>query len=190
MGLLYPFPISEDEKEHVKIKNDGSLNITTYGLPYVFWAYLGGYLILLSFLIIAIKEPARKLLSMGDPINTTLVYLLWGTVIGTTLGFISLFFTHFIISKKDKSLAKVTKIFWIPIRSKTYELESKDAIFIDHFEGSPNVAKIENRPELSAHQNKGYFEIYITRSDGKKILIDRHSQKREARKLTELLSKY
>ncbi len=186
MGLLYPYPIDDKDQDHVKFPDNG-IELSTYGLPYIFWAYLLGYLLLVGFLSFAIYEPANKLMSTPDPINKFIVYSLWGTVFGVTLGFLSLFFLHFKLYKNGKTLIKTTHIFWIPVLKKTYELKSKDSLHLNHFEGTPNVAKIQDIPEMRGHQNKGYFELFAELSNGKKVLIDRHSQKRELKKLMEIL---
>lgn len=189
MGLLYPFPIDEKETSHVKV-SDNQITLSTYGLPYIFWGYLAGYYILVGGLSIAIWDPAKKLLATHDPINSAIVYGLWITVLGATLGFTSLFFLYFKFIKKGNQLIKKTYLFGLPVISKTIDLKDSDSIIIEHFQGTPNVAAIQNIPEMKSHQNKGYYELFAVNSKSKKILIDRHSQKREIRLLCELLKKY
>ena len=70
MGLLYLFPVHEDEEDHVSIK-DSSLLLKSYGLPYLFWGYLLIGLITLGIMSLAIKAPLKKMLLSKDSLNVT-----------------------------------------------------------------------------------------------------------------------
>ena len=70
MGLLYLFPIQEDEGDHVSIK-DSSLLLKSYGLPYLFWGYLLAGLTTLGIITLAIRGPLKKMLLYEDSLNVT-----------------------------------------------------------------------------------------------------------------------
>ncbi len=60
MGLMYVFPVSEEEADFV-IKKDDMLILKTYGLPYIFWIYALCSVTVVFFMFLAIKEPILKL---------------------------------------------------------------------------------------------------------------------------------
>ena len=65
MGLMYVFPVGEDETDFVK-KDHGTLTLKTYGLPYIFWFYALCTITMIFFMFLGVKEPVLKLVSMGD----------------------------------------------------------------------------------------------------------------------------
>ena len=75
MGLLYVFPVSEDETDFVEKKND-TLTLKTYGLPYIFWIYAICVVAVVFFMFLAIKAPILKLVSLGDDVDSMLGYSL------------------------------------------------------------------------------------------------------------------
>jgi hypothetical protein len=68
-------------------------------------------------------------------------------------------------------------------------LDSNDAFSVDHFMDSPNMAKIYNKTELKQFENRGYFELHA-KSNGKNLLIDRHSRKADLVKIKDLLGRF
>ncbi len=56
MGLMYVFPVSEDESDFVS-KNDQVLMLKTYGLPYIFWIYAICSVAVVFLMFLAIKAP-------------------------------------------------------------------------------------------------------------------------------------
>ena len=102
------------------------------------------------------------------------------------LGF---FFWEKQIRKSGNKLTIVFKIFFIPIYRKNFLLDAVDALSVDHFMDSPNVAKIHNKAELKQFENRGYFELHAI-SNGKSYLIDRHGRKADLLKMKDLLSRY
>ncbi len=191
MGLLYPFPISSDETDHVSINSEHkTLTVKSYGLPYIFWIYLLAFLTVVGFLFVAIKTPLMSLWKIEDSINQALVMAVFLTLFGTIFGFITLFFIELRIIKKNKSLNLETRLFGIKLRNKKFSLKDENAFQITNFRASPNMARIENRDELKTHQNKGYFELFGIDHNDKRFLIDRHSRKSDLVKLKELLQLY
>ena len=188
MGLLYPFPVSKDETDHV-IEKDNTLILKSYGLPYIFWGYLLGLIILITFMMIGIYEPASKLLKTRDLINLILVYGMYITLFGTILGFLTLFFIEIRIKINGNEITKEIFVYWVKLLSRTYTVENEQSLFIENFEGSPNIAKMEKKPDMKTHQNKGYFELKLG-TPKSFILLDRHSRKVDLIKLRDLISSH
>ena len=89
MGLMYVFPVSEEEADFVK--KDDRLTLKTYGLPYIFWIYAICTVAVIFFMFLAIKAPVLKLIELGDETDATLGYSLL-TFIGLLPVFIFAFF--------------------------------------------------------------------------------------------------
>lgn len=194
MGLMYLFPVSEEETERTEIKTDATsgnktIVLKTYGLPMVFWSYLAASLIVLFSMWLASKATIEKLLSYEDPGLNALGYLVAATLILTPLALLGFFFYEKFMIKSGKTLKLIYRIFFIPVYSKTIQLDNTDAFYVDHFMDSPNMAKIYNKEELRGFENKGYFELRALSSD-KKVLIDRHTRKADLIKIKDLLSRY
>lgn len=193
MGLMYLFPVSDEETERSEIKTDSmgqkTLILKTYGLPMVFWAYLSAALIVLFSMWLASKATLEKLLSYEDPTLKALGYLVYATLILTPAILLGFFFYEKFMVKSGKTLKLIYRVFFIPFYSKTILLDEKDAFLVDHFMDSPNMAKIYNKEELRGFENKGYFELKAT-SGGEPVLIDRHTRKADLLKIKELLSRY
>lgn len=194
MGLMYLFPVNEDETERVDIKTDPAsatktITLKTYGLPMVFWAYLAAALVVLFSMWLASKATLNKLLSYEDPTLSALGYLVYATLILTPVILLGFFFYEKFLVKSGKSLKMVYRVFFIPFYSKTIQLDQQDSLFVEHFMDSPNMAKIYNKEELRGFENKGYFELRA-QSSGEKILIDRHTRKADLMKIKDLLSRY
>lgn len=188
MGLLYVFPVSEEETDFV-VKKDDTLILKTYGLPYIFWIYALCAVLVVFFMFLAIKEPVLKLISLGDETDSSLGYALL-TFVGLVPVFIlSFFFYEKRITKKKNELGLEHRIFGINAFSEKFVLEKEDQLEIDNYIDSPNVARMRNTPESMGFQNRGYFTLRLVSADGKKIMIDRHNRKVDLEKLKELILK-
>lgn len=194
MGLMYLFPVSDDETERTEVKTDTKtghkiLILKTYGLPMVFWAYLAGCFVVFFAMWLASKATLQKLLTYEDPTLNALGYLVYATLILTPIILLGFFFYEKFMIKSGKTLKLVYRIFFVPFFSKTIKLDENDSITVEHFMDSPNMAKIYNKEELRGFENKGYFELRAI-SNGEKILIDRHTRKADLVKIKDLLSRY
>lgn len=190
---MYIMPVSEQEIDRIEIKDtkDGkSITLKSYGLPLIFWGYLAGILVVLFAMGLAIKGPMTKMLTMEDPLNQALAWIVFATILAIPLGLLGFLFYEKLITKKDKTITLTHRLFWIPVWKRSYELKEKDSLSVEHFMDSPNVAKIEGKQELRAFQNQGYYNLHAQLSNNKFILIDRHSRRADLNKLSEILSRY
>ncbi len=188
MGLLYVFPVSEEETDFV-IKKDDTLILKTYGLPYIFWIYALCVILVIFFMFLAIKEPILKLIALGEDTDATLGYSLL-TFVGLLPIFIfSFFFYEKRITRYKNELGIEHRVFGIKVFSERFLMERDDQLEISNFIDSPNVARMKNTPESAGFQNRGYFTLHLVATDGKKILLDRHNRKADLEKLKGLLLK-
>lgn len=188
MGLLYIFPIDENETERV-MKTDNTITLKTYGLPMIFWAYLATIYIVVFTMWLVSSSAMDKLLTYDDSIMIFLYWLVKGTLFIGPLVLLGFFFYEKFLIKSHNSLTIIHRIFFIPIIKKNITLDSPTAFSVDHFLDSPNVAKMRSQEHLRGFENRGYFELHA-KSNGKSIAIDRHSRKSDLVKMQELLSKY
>ena len=186
MGLLYPFPISEKESDHVEVQ-DQTLTLRSYGLPLLFWGYLMAILSILLIMYLAIQDPLAKLRQMEDVLNMALAYSVYVCFALIPLSLLAFFFYEKVLMKKKNSLIIIHKIFYIPFLKQHLELTGDFSI--RHFLASPNIARQKDDPKMQAFQNRGHFHLYGMTLKGEKI-IDRHSQKRELEKLRDLLKRW
>lgn len=186
MGLMYVFPVAEDETDFY-VKKDESLTLKTYGLPYIFWFYAVCVIAVIAFMFLAIKEPVLKLISLGDETDATLGYSLLAFVGLLPLTILGFFFYEKRIVRKGDTLSLIHKVFGITVFSEKFELKSPESLSVEAFLTSPNVAKIKGDGESLGFQNKGYFILWLTLPDGKKIQLDRHSRKVDLEKLKKLI---
>lgn len=189
MGLMFIMPKDEKEIDRISI-NDNEITIKSYGLPMIFWGYLAAVLTVIFAMVLAIKGPIIKLYESNDTINKVLAVAVVLTITAIVLFLLGFFFYEKFISKKDKEIKVVHRIFWLPIITKKYSLISKDALEIKHYLDSPNVAKISNDQSLKGFENRGYFQLFATLNDKSEVLIDRSSQKRDLVRTSELLTRY
>lgn len=190
MGLLYIFPNTEDENDNDRIiKSNDSITLKTYGLPMIFWVYLAAIYVVVFTMWLTIKSALDKLLTYDDASMIFLYWLVKLTLLGSPLILLAFFFYEKFITKNKNLITITHRIFFIPVWSKKIILDANDALSVDHFLDSPNIAKINSNMETKGFENKGYFELHA-KSQGKAIFIDRHSQKRDLLKMQELLSKY
>lgn len=189
MGLMFMFPVSEEEKDRITI-NENGITLKSYGLPLVFWGYLSAILVVIFAMGLAVKGPMLKLYNTDDTINKVLVLAAAATIILVPLVTIIFYFYEKFITKKDDTLTITHRIFWTPVLKKTYKMESKDSLEILHFMDSPNVAKLQQDPNLRGFENKGYFQLFSKLENGKLILVDRSSRKADLKKMMGLLNKF
>ena len=186
MGLMYVFPVSEDESDFVT--KDDRLTLKTYGLPYIFWFYALCAITVIFFMFLAIKAPVLKLIELGDETDATLGYALL-TFVGLMPVFIfGFFFYEKRIIKQKNELRMVHRVFGITVFSEKFLLETSDQLVVEPFLDSPNMARLKGGDESAGFQNKGYFILWLKSADGKKIQIDRHSRKVDLEKLKNLLA--
>jgi len=191
MGLLYQFPVKESElDDRIKISSDKTLTLKNYGLPYIFWGYLAAILLVVFFMVLAIKDPIARVLAADDEINKFLGYALISILILAPLSLLGLYFFDKEITKKGNLIIIKQSVFWIPFRKKSIQLKDENSLIITHFMDSPNVAKLKNQKELRGFENQGYHELFAKGPNSKLTLIDRNSRVGELRKLKELLLKY
>lgn len=188
MGLLYVFPVSEEETDFV-VKKDDTLILKTYGLPYIFWIYALCAVLVVFFMFLAIKEPVLKLISLGEETDASLGYALLSFVGSIPLFIFAFFFYEKRITKRKNELGLEHRVFGIKVFSEKFLMESNDQLEISNFIDSPNVARMKNTPESQGFQNRGYFTLKLISPDGKKIMIDRHNRKIDLEKLRDMLLK-
>jgi hypothetical protein len=186
MGLMYVFPVGEDETDFVQ-KKDGVLTLKTYGLPYIFWFYALCSVAVVFFMFIGVKEPVLKLISLGDETDATLGYSLLTFIGLIPVLILSFFFYEKRIIKNNLEIGLSHRVFGIPFFSEKFLIENGDDLTVESFLTSPNVARMEARQDNVGFQNKGYFVLWLKSKDGKKIQIDRHSRKADLEKLKSLL---
>ncbi|HLW57756.1 MAG TPA: hypothetical protein VKY27_10245 [Bacteriovoracaceae bacterium] len=186
MGLLYPFPVSEEETDFVK-KDSDSITLKSYGLPYIFWLYAVCIIGVIILMFIGIRGPILKLISLGDETDATLGYALL-TLIGISpIAVLSFFFYEKRIIARKNEIKLQHRVFWIPVFTESFKVESMDQFSIEVHMDSPNVARIKSKEGTQGFQNKGYFILWLTTDKKNKILIDRHSRKVDLEKLRKLL---
>jgi hypothetical protein len=188
MGLMYVFPVSEDETDFIEIK-DEILTLKTYGLPYIFWFYGFSCVAVITFMFLAIKSPVLKLAALGDETDVTLAYALLTFICILPAGILGLFFYEKRILKDKKTISLIHKVFGLTLFSEKIAITNEDIFLIEPFLSSPNIAKIINSNEHLGFQNKGYFVLWLKFKEGKKIQIDRHSRKADLEKLKIILEK-
>jgi hypothetical protein len=188
MGLLYVFPVSEEETDFVK-KDNEALTLKTYGLPYIFWIYALCTIAVIFFMFLAIKEPILKLIAVGDEVDATLGKILLSLIGLVPLGILSFFFYEKRIVRKKDEIDLIHKVFGITVFSEKFYVENSDSFTIDSFLDSPNVARMKASDSNVGFQNKGYFVLWLKDKNGKKIQIDRHSRKADLEKLRSLLTR-
>lgn len=186
MGLLYPFPVSEEETDFVK-KDSDSITLKSYGLPYIFWLYAACIIGVIILMFIGIRTPILKLISLGDETDATLGYALLTLIAISPLAVLSFFFYEKRIIGKKNELRLQHRVFWIPVFTEKFKIESMDQLFVEIYMDSPNVARLKAQEGTQGFQNKGYFILWLQLDEKNKILIDRHSRKVDLEKLKKLL---
>ncbi|MBL7665708.1 MAG: hypothetical protein JNM93_11295 [Bacteriovoracaceae bacterium] len=188
MGLLYLFPVSPEEKDHVRIDAQQKLvEVKSFGLPYIFWGYAGAILMVLFFLYLAVRKPLEKLLGLEEAIDQMLGYALIMLFLLTPVFMLAYFFYEKIILKTGNRIKILHRLFFIKVFSQEFELRQNDPYKIEHFLESPNMARAQGGPDSAGFQNKGYFQLFAFDQNEKKRFLDRHSRKSDLEKLVALL---
>lgn len=188
MGLMYVFPVSEEETDFV-VKKDNQLILKSYGLPYIFWFYALCCIAVVFFMFLAIKQPVLKLISLGDETDAMLGYSLLTFIGSLPVAILAFFFYEKRIIKSQNVLTISHRVFGLPVLGQTYQLEANDHFEVTPFLTSPNVARMKSSEENVGFQNKGYFVLKLVSQSGKKIQIDRHSRKVDLEKLKAMIEK-
>lgn len=191
MGLLYPFPISEDEVDRIDHSADKSeVILKTYGLPMMFWGYLGALFVVLISMIMAIKAPLLKMQSSEDQINQIIAYIVWGTFFLIAFCSLCFFFYEKWLIKKGEDLTISHRLFFLPIYKKNILLDKSNSFSVDHYLDSPNIAKKTPTKENRAFQNQGYYMLRGQLKSGQYTNLDRGSRKADLEKIKNILSIY
>ena len=186
-------PTGEDEIDRVEVieSEQGKLvHVKSYGLPLIFWGYLLAILSVIFIMGVAIYDPLTKVMAGEDELNRILGYVVLTTLFLTPIVLISFFFYEKIISKNGDQLLITHRLFWLPVLKRKLKLKSSDAFTLEHFLDSPNMARMQNQPDMKGFANKGYFELFAILENEKLVRIDRSSQRYELGKLKDFLSKY
>lgn len=189
MGLLYPFPVSTSETDFVTVtKNDHgvSVEVKTYGLPYLFWGYALASLSVLFFLWLAVRAPLNKLRTLGDGVDLVLIHGLETLLILTPLTVLAFFFYEKRLTKQGSHLVIQHRLFGITCYKRNIQLTTP-AFQVQHHMDAPNVARLKGGEAAVGFQNKGYFVLWANQSAEKSIAIDRHSRKADLEALKTLL---
>lgn len=186
MGLMYVFPVSQEETDFVKLE-PSKITLKSYGLPYIFWAYAAAALMMVGFMSLAIKDPILKLIQLGDEVDVTLGYSLF-----TFLGLIPIvalafFFYEKRIVKESNTVKLIYRVYGMTVFSESFTITDNNAFWVEHFIDSPNMARMKGGEEAAGFQNKGYFILWMKTANDKKIMVDRHSRKVDVDKLLALL---
>lgn len=189
MGLLFQTPVELNElDDRIKVV-DGEVIIRTYGLPMVFWGYLMAILVVIFFMILAIKGPLLAVLRGEDPINMAIGIAVLVLLVGGPIVLLGLYFYEKEIRKKGSTLSVTHKVFFLPIKKVSVECLPEQLV-LEHFLDSPNMAAIQKQQGMAGFENRGYFKLVINREGKKPLLVDRNSRRGEIRKLRELLLRY
>lgn len=187
MGLMYQFPASLEEKDHV-IKNQDSITLKTYGLPYIFWGYAAAIVGIVTAMYLAVRAPLLKLIELNSGgVDALIFYSLHACMLAVPVAILFYFFYEKNLIGQKKQLIIAHKFFGLTFTQKQYDLEENTPYYIDHFLDSPNMARIKSEEKMVGFQNKGYFELFARVKQASPILVDRHSRKVDLQKLIELL---
>lgn len=187
MGLMFQFPASLEEKDHV-IKTADSITLKTYGLPYLFWGYAAAIMAIVVAMYLAVRAPLMKLIELNSGgIDAVIFYSLHLCLLAVPVSMLFYFFYEKSLTGKRNQLIILHKFFGLPFKRQEFVLEETTPYYIDHFLDSPNMARIKSEEKMVGFQNKGYFELFARVKEASPILIDRHSRKVDLQKLIELL---
>lgn len=189
MGLLFQMPVEENElDDRISISKE-EICLRSYGPPMVFWGYLLTLFAVLFFMILAIKGPLLKVLTGEDTLNRVIGAAVLGLLVLGPLTLLAFFFYEKEILKKDRRITVTHKIFFIPFKRITIDLDQYQ-LELEHFLDSPNKAALERKEGMAGFENRGYFKLMALSKEGKGVLIDRNSRRGEMRKLKELLENH
>lgn len=186
---MFVLPVSEEETDRVDIKDNG-ITLKSYGLPMIFWGYLGAILTVLIAMALAVKGPIVKLYNTEDTINKVLAISAGSILSIIPFSSLCFYFYEKCVTKKGDTLTLTHKIFWLPILRFKYQLQAENPLEIRHHMDSPNIAKLQQDPTMKGFENKGYFQLFAKTKTAKMILVDRSSRKADLKKILELLNSY
>ncbi|MFZ4713588.1 MAG: hypothetical protein ACOYL6_07750 [Bacteriovoracaceae bacterium] len=187
MGLMYLFPTTPEEKDHVVILPQ-SVTIKSYGLPYIFWGYAFVILMVEFAMFLAVKAPLSKLTAIGDSLDIFISFSLYTCMLFVPISLVAFFFYEKVLERKKTDLYIKYRIFGFTLKQTILHLKPDGIPFqVGHFIDSPNMARIKDEKAMKAFQNKGYYELVAVTKEEKIILIDRHSRKADLEKLVGLL---
>ena len=120
MGLMYIFPVNENEVDRVEIKssNPSTIILKTYGLPMIFWGYLSASLIVIASMWLASRSAVEKLVNYQDQSLCLLGLIVKYTLILTPVILLGFFFYEKQIHKSKNELTILFKIFFFPVWKK------------------------------------------------------------------------
>lgn len=194
MGLLYPLPTSEAEKDFLLVKYSDKkkaeeIELRSYGLPWLFWGYAFASIAVVVLLFVAVKEPLFKLIDLGNETDKVLAYMLLVLVCLIPLSIFGFLFYQKKIILNHQTLKLIHGTFFLPIYTRSYPVKTITHFSIEHFLDSPNLAKLRGEAENRAFENRGYYVLKLNRSHDS-IMIDRHSQKNELEKIKSILENF
>jgi hypothetical protein len=184
MGLLYPLPHSEAEAPFFQRKGE-KLILRTYGLPYLFWGYFFAALLVLAVMYLLIHAPLLKMFASDDGWNKILALTVWSFFLGLPSICLGFFFYEKRLIKEGQKISVVHRLFYLPVWRKTYQLTSSE-LTIDHYMGTPNMARLQNEKGSRGFQNHGYFELKAQTDKGE-VVLDRDSRRHEMKKIKSIL---
>mgnify|MGYP001229915423 CR=1 FL=1 len=195
MGLIFVMPVSKKETDHVSVKEEAGLSPTlllkSYGLPYIFWAYIAAIFVTIFIMYLAVRAPLIKMGKSEDIINLLIYYSVWVTFISIPSFLLAGLFYEKSFIKSGKNLVIKHKIMGLGLRTKKLILKEKDSFSVTHHLDSPNVARKKRLESMRAFQNQGYYTLraHVAKKD-KIIIIDRNGRKADLKKIEGLLSEY
>jgi hypothetical protein len=190
MGLMFQMPLEENElDDRIEFsKENNSLRLRSYGLPMIFWGYLAAVLSVVFFMILAIKAPILKILSSDDALNHFLAYCVISLFIFGPLIAVGFYFYEKEIFKQNNKIKVIHKVFFIALKTHHIEISADNQLTLIHLLDSPNVAKAQKKDGMAGFENRGYYQVFVNDTSGKRVLVDRNSRRGEMKKLVKLLS--
>lgn len=187
MGLLFQMPVKPDPQDDRIKLTESELTIKSYGLPMVFWGYLGAIFTVVFFMILAAKGPLMKIINGDDLINRILGLGVFALFIIGPIVILGFYFYEKMIVKDKETISVTHKTFFIPILKTSLPLANTTLEVIHHMD-SPNKALMEQKSGMKGFENRGYFRLIAKNSDGRQLIVDRNGRKGEMRKLLDLLN--
>lgn len=191
MGLLYPFPISEEEKEFAILDNKNqTVTLKSYGLPYLFWIYGVAAFSVIFFMLLGVWSTVETLLYSDDRINQILAYSFLSFVAALFVAVFAFFFYQKVLIRdfKNASFSILHKVAGITFKKIHFSWSPETYFEISHFLDSPNYARLQEGEEMRGFKNKGYFKLEI-KNHKKTYFLDRSSNKADLNKIKVLLEK-
>ena len=188
MGLLFLMPTRENEINNVE-KTQHGVVVRSYPLPFLFWCHLIAIFMVLMFLLIGIWAPMTKMMQSQDMINIVLSWSVLLLFILIPLVLIGIFFYEKSVVRIQQNMSIIHRILGIDFRKRDYVLSAdKNPFVVEHYLGTPNMAKMEQNQQYRAFQNQGYYILFFFDIEGRKIFLDRNSRKADLKQLATLLS--